>query len=70
MSKAAIVEAVKTLDLAAARRLLEAKPALLAAADREGRSLVAQVAGRARCLTRRAGSPGRDRRREGVTKTR
>ena len=40
MSKAAIIEAVKTLDLAAARRLLEAKPALLTATDREGRNLL------------------------------
>jgi ankyrin repeat protein len=40
MSKAAIIEAVKTLDLAAARQLLEAKPALLATTDREGRNLL------------------------------
>jgi ankyrin repeat protein len=40
MSKAAIIEAVKTLDLAAARRLLEAKPALLTTTDREGRNLL------------------------------
>ena len=40
MSKAAIVEAVKRLDLAAARRLLDAKPALLATTDREGRNLL------------------------------
>lgn len=40
MSKAAIIEAVRTLDLAAARRLLEAKPALVATTDREGRNLL------------------------------
>ena len=40
MSKAAIIEAVKTLDLAAARRLFEAKPALLTTTDREGRNLL------------------------------
>ena len=40
MSKAAIIEAVKTLDLAAARRLLDAKPTLLATTDREGRNLL------------------------------
>jgi ankyrin repeat protein len=40
MSKPAIIEAVKTLDLAAARRLFEAKPALLSTTDREGRNLL------------------------------
>jgi ankyrin repeat protein len=40
MSKAAIIEAAKTLDLAATRRLLEAKPALVATTDREGRNLL------------------------------
>ena len=40
MSKAAIIEAVRTLDLAGARRLLEARPALLATTDREGRTLL------------------------------
>jgi ankyrin repeat protein len=40
MSKAAIIEAVKSLDLPAARRLLEAQPALLAVTDREGRNLL------------------------------
>ena len=40
MSKAAIIEAVKALDLAAARRLLDAKPALLTSTDREGRNLL------------------------------
>lgn len=40
MSKAAIIEAVRTLDLAAARKLLEAKPALLTTTDREGRNLL------------------------------
>lgn len=40
MSKAAIIEAVKSLDLPTARRLLEAKPALLTTTDREGRNLL------------------------------
>jgi ankyrin repeat protein len=40
MSKAAIIEAVKALDLAAARRLLEAKPALLTVTDRQERNLL------------------------------
>jgi ankyrin repeat protein len=40
MSKAAIIEAVRTLDLPAARRLLEAKPALLATTNSEGRNLL------------------------------
>jgi ankyrin repeat protein len=40
MSKAAIIEAVKSLDFPAARRLLEAQPALLAVTDREGRNLL------------------------------
>ena len=40
MSKAAILEAVKTLDLAAAKRLLETKPALLTVTDRDERNLL------------------------------
>ena len=40
MSKAALIEAVKTLDLAATRRLLDARPELLAVTDREGRNLL------------------------------
>lgn len=40
MSKAAIIEAVKTLDLATTRRLLDAKPQLLTVTDRDGRDLL------------------------------
>ena len=40
MSKARIFEAVKTLDLEATKALLEAKPALLTATDRQGRTLL------------------------------
>ena len=40
MSKARIFEAVKTLDVETARRLIEAKPALLEAVDRQGRTLL------------------------------
>ena len=40
MSKAAIIQAVKSLDLAAAKRLLETKPALLSVTDRDGRNLL------------------------------
>jgi ankyrin repeat protein len=40
VSKAAVIEAVTALDLAAARKLLEAKPALLAVTVRDGRNLL------------------------------
>lgn len=40
MSKAAIVEAVKQLDLNATRQLLESKPSLLAVTDRQGLNLL------------------------------
>jgi ankyrin repeat protein len=40
VSKARIFEAAKTLDLEATRALLEAKPSLLTATDRQGRTLV------------------------------
>jgi ankyrin repeat protein len=40
VSKARIFEAVKTLDLEAARSLIEAKPALLEATDRQERTLL------------------------------
>jgi ankyrin repeat protein len=40
MSKAAIVEAVRCLDLEATRRLLAEKPSLLAVADRQERNLL------------------------------
>ena len=40
MSKARIFEAVKHLDLDATRALLDAKPALLTATDRQGRTLL------------------------------
>lgn len=40
MSKAAIIQAVKALDLAAAKRLLETKPALLTVTDRDERNLL------------------------------
>jgi len=40
VSKARIFEAAKTLDLEATRALLEAKPSLLTATDRQGRTLL------------------------------
>jgi ankyrin repeat protein len=40
MSKARIVEAVRTLDLESARRLVDANPALLQVTDRAGRNLL------------------------------
>ena len=40
MSKARVFEAVKTLDVETARSLIEAKPALLEAVDRQGRTLL------------------------------
>lgn len=43
-SKAAIIEAAKGLDLAAARRMLAAKPALLDVTDRSGLNLLHLVA--------------------------
>jgi hypothetical protein len=40
MSKARILEAVQNLDLESTRKLLDAKPALLAVTDRQGRNLL------------------------------
>ena len=40
MSKTAIIEAVRFLDLDVTKRLLEAKPGLLSVTDREGRNLL------------------------------
>ena len=40
MSKGAIIEAVKRLDLGATEKLLRAKPALLTVTDRQGRNLL------------------------------
>lgn len=50
MSKARIFEAVTSLDLEATRTLLEAKPALLTATDRQGRTLL-HLACAADCAT-------------------
>lgn len=40
MSKARLIESVKALDLAAIRKILDAKPSLLTMTDRQGRGLV------------------------------